>query len=140
MLLDDALLQLIAEAEAERGAFVHVDEVVPASLLAINWGGSGHHRVTLSGSGDFDTTAAHDLLEWSPRHIWPTTNSDPGLPLHRARGLCIRIAVQKCPAMSTDRKVPAEGRTDRGPPNSAADRRKTTTVRRICERVSASRA
>lgn len=73
MILDDAGVKLIAEAEAERGAFVHVDDVVQASLLAIDWGGSGHHRVTLCGPGDFDTTAAHDLLGWSPRPLWPTT-------------------------------------------------------------------
>lgn len=72
MILDDHGLTLVAEADAELGAFVHVDDVVEAALRALNADVDGHLRVTLCGPGDFDASLARDALGWTPQRYWPT--------------------------------------------------------------------
>jgi UDP-glucose 4-epimerase len=71
MILDDDGLTLMAESQPELGAFVHVDDVVDATLRAINAKLSGHHRITLCGPGAFDTSRAQHILGWSPSRSWP---------------------------------------------------------------------
>jgi nucleoside-diphosphate-sugar epimerase len=71
MILDDEGLQVITEWDAELGAFVHVDDVVDAAIRAANWTSTGHHRMTLCGPGEFDTSLARRLLGWSPSRTWP---------------------------------------------------------------------
>ena len=73
MILDDAGLALLNHREAEVGAFVHVDDVVDATIRAVSADVSGHHRVTLCGPGEFDTSLAHQILGWTARHDWPST-------------------------------------------------------------------
>jgi nucleoside-diphosphate-sugar epimerase len=72
MILDDAGLEVITADEAELGAFVHVDDVVDATMRAVNGNATGHHRMTLCGPGDFDTSVARRLLGWTPNRSWPT--------------------------------------------------------------------
>lgn len=72
LILDDAGLETMSEADAELRAFVHVDDVVDATILALQLTASGHHRMTLCGPGDFDTSVARDLLGWAPRRGWRT--------------------------------------------------------------------
>ena len=72
MILDDDCLKLMAEGQAELGAFVHVDDVVDATFRAVNAKVTGHHRMTLCGPGAFETFLAHRVLGWSPSHSWPT--------------------------------------------------------------------
>lgn len=45
---------------------VHVDDVADATIAAATSSAAGHHRVTLCGSGPFDTSAALHLLGWRP--------------------------------------------------------------------------
>jgi UDP-glucose 4-epimerase len=71
MILDDDGLTLMAESQPELGAFVHVDDVVDATLRAINAKLSGHHRITLCGPGAFDSSRAQHILGWSPSRSWP---------------------------------------------------------------------
>ena len=73
MILDDDGLEVLSEADAELGAFVHVDDVADAVVRALDVAVEGHHRVTLCGPGAFDTSAARALLGWSPRRTWPGT-------------------------------------------------------------------
>jgi UDP-glucose 4-epimerase len=72
MILDDDGLKLMAESQAELGAFVHVDDVVDATFRAVYERGPGHHRMTLCGPGAFDTSLARHVLGWSPSRSWPT--------------------------------------------------------------------
>ena len=71
MILDDDGLTLMAESQPELAAFVHVDDVVDATLRAINAKLSGHHRITLCGPGAFDSSRAQHILGWSPSRSWP---------------------------------------------------------------------
>jgi len=71
MILDDAALEHIAEADAEYGAFVHVDDVVGAVRQALEAPVEGHVRMTLCGPGPFDTSVALETLGWRPIRSWP---------------------------------------------------------------------
>jgi nucleoside-diphosphate-sugar epimerase len=53
------------------GAFVHVDDVVEAIVLALSTRVVGHVRLTLCGPGAFDTTAAATTLGWRASRTWP---------------------------------------------------------------------
>jgi UDP-glucose 4-epimerase len=70
MILDDDALSTTLESDVELGAFVHVDDVVDATVRALEGDLRGHHRMTLCGPGPFDTTVARDLLGWTPRRDW----------------------------------------------------------------------
>jgi UDP-glucose 4-epimerase len=70
MILGDDALGRTSESDVEFGAFVHVDDVVDATVLALDVNVSGHVRMTLCGPGLFDTTPARNLPGWSPRHGW----------------------------------------------------------------------
>jgi nucleoside-diphosphate-sugar epimerase len=71
MILDDDGLRASSPEDAELGAFVHVDDVATATLLALTADLSGHHRVILSGPGPYDTTAASRVLGWNAVRAWP---------------------------------------------------------------------
>jgi UDP-glucose 4-epimerase len=71
MILTDPALLRVTEAEAELGAFVHVDDVVTAVLGALSVKLEGHVRLTLCGPGQFDTTATRRILGWTPSRGWP---------------------------------------------------------------------
>jgi UDP-glucose 4-epimerase len=71
MILNDEGLEVITESDAELGAFIHVDDVVDAAMRAVNSAITGHHRMTLCGPGEFDTSLAHRLLGWTPSRTWP---------------------------------------------------------------------
>ncbi len=55
---------------AELGAFVHVDDVAAATLLALSADLHGHHRLTLCGPGSFDTSRARTILGWTADRTW----------------------------------------------------------------------
>ena len=72
MILTDAALLQVTEAEAELGAFVHADDVATAVLRALSVKPDGHVRLTLCGPGQFDTTATRQILGWTPNRGWPS--------------------------------------------------------------------
>lgn len=73
MILDDGALTRITAADAEYGAFVHVDDVATATQMALEARLDGHHRMTLCGPGPFDTARARQILGWQPERSWPAT-------------------------------------------------------------------
>lgn len=78
MILDDSALLRVTEHDAELGAFIHVEDVAAAVLRALAAGPDGHVRLTLCGPGRFDTSAARQVLGWSPVRGWPSATSSPG--------------------------------------------------------------
>jgi UDP-glucose 4-epimerase len=70
ILTDDGLAAWSATT-AELGAFVHVDDVAAATVLALTANLRGHHRLTLCGPGPFDTTLAGSTLGWKATRAWP---------------------------------------------------------------------
>lgn len=78
MILDDSALLRVTENDAELGAFVHVDDVAAAVLRALAAAPDGHIRLTLCGPGRFDTTAARQVLGWSPVRGWPSRGQSQG--------------------------------------------------------------
>ncbi|HEV2376475.1 MAG TPA: NAD(P)-dependent oxidoreductase [Streptosporangiaceae bacterium] len=72
MILSDAALRQVSETEAELGAFVHVDDVAAAIIRALSLQPDGHVRLTLCGPGPFDTSAARQILGWTPTRTWPS--------------------------------------------------------------------
>lgn len=73
MILDDHGLTLFSPQTAELGAFVHVDDVATATVLALAADLEGHHRLTLCGPGTFDTTLTEKTLGWKPTRTWERT-------------------------------------------------------------------
>jgi UDP-glucose 4-epimerase len=71
LILNDAALETTTENAAELGAYVHVDDVAAAVVKALTRPIVGHHRVTLCGPGQFDTSAAQALLDWHAERQWP---------------------------------------------------------------------
>jgi len=71
MILTDEGLELVTEDQAELGAFVHVDDVAAAALMALTVEVEGHVRLTLCGPGAFDTSSAADTLGWQATRGWP---------------------------------------------------------------------
>lgn len=72
MILDDDGLAGLTADRVELGAFVHLDDVVSATMATIDVNLAGHVRMTLCGPGPFDTSRARLLLGWQPRRGWPT--------------------------------------------------------------------
>src|SRR5205823_741444 len=72
MILGDDGLERFSRADAEFDAFVHVDDVTEATVLALTVDVRGHHRLTLCGPGDFDTSLAERTLGWHPTRGWPS--------------------------------------------------------------------
>jgi UDP-glucose 4-epimerase len=72
LILDDRGLLEVAEADAELGAFVHVDDVAAAVVRALSAPPAGHVRLTLCGPGQFDTSAARTALGWTATRGWPS--------------------------------------------------------------------
>lgn len=70
MILTDDGLQRMTEQDAELGAFVHVDDVVEATVRALVADVDGHIRLTLCGPGGFDTSLAKTTLGWSAKRAW----------------------------------------------------------------------
>lgn len=67
MILDDEGVANTDLAAAELGAFVHLDDVVEAVVKSLTLGIPNHCRMTLCGPGDFDTSAAQQILGWKAR-------------------------------------------------------------------------
>ena len=65
---DDTLASL---TDAELSAFVHAEDVAEATLAALTADVEGHHRLTLCGPGDFDSSAACETLGWRARRGRP---------------------------------------------------------------------
>jgi UDP-glucose 4-epimerase len=72
MILTDPALLHVTEAEAELGAFVHVDDVATAVLRALSVTVNRHVRLTLCGPGQFDIGATRQILQWRPSRGWPS--------------------------------------------------------------------
>jgi UDP-glucose 4-epimerase len=70
MILNDDGLTPYAPDTAELGAFVHVDDVVAATQLALTAELHGHHRLVLCGPGSFDTARAAATLGWTATRTW----------------------------------------------------------------------
>jgi UDP-glucose 4-epimerase len=70
LILNDQGLAAHLPGTAELGAFVHVDDVAAATLLALTADLDGHHRLTLCGPGSFDTTRARTFLGWTATRTW----------------------------------------------------------------------
>jgi nucleoside-diphosphate-sugar epimerase len=70
LILDDQGLAAYTSDTAELGAFVHVDDVAAATLLALTADLDGHHRLTLCAPGSFDTTRARTFLGWTATRTW----------------------------------------------------------------------
>ena len=68
MILDDAAAARHSPADLEYGAFVHLDDVVSATRLALATPLDGHVRMLLCGSGEFDSSVARQTIGWHPRH------------------------------------------------------------------------
>lgn len=75
LILNDEGLTRISEAEAELGAYVHVDDVAAACALALRAEVTGHARLTLCGPGAFDSAAAAEILGWHATRGWPGPGS-----------------------------------------------------------------
>ncbi|MEM8905903.1 MAG: NAD(P)-dependent oxidoreductase [Actinomycetota bacterium] len=72
LVLDDASLTGTSREEAELGAFVHVDDVAMAVVLAVAAEVVPLHvGLTLCGPGPFDTSTAEQVLGWRARRGWP---------------------------------------------------------------------
>lgn len=71
MILDDGDPRLENGADAQLGAYVHLDDVADATFRALSADIGGHARLTLCGPGQFDTTAAEQALGWKAKRGWP---------------------------------------------------------------------
>ena len=69
MIVDDDSLAVLTDPEL--GAFIHIEDVAEAIRSALTADIEGHHRLTLCGPGDFDTSVAFERLGWKPRRGWP---------------------------------------------------------------------
>jgi nucleoside-diphosphate-sugar epimerase len=70
LVLTDESLALYSPDTAVLGAFVHVDDVAAAVVLALTADVDGHHRLTLCGPGSFDCSRAEATLGWRPARTW----------------------------------------------------------------------
>lgn len=70
MILSDEGWAQVGEAEAEIGAYVHVDDVATAGVSALTASVAGHVRLTRCGPGPFDTSAAAQTLGWLATRGW----------------------------------------------------------------------
>lgn len=70
LILDDQSLASYSPETAGLGAFVHVDDVAAAIVLALTVDLTGHHRMTLCGPGSFDTSRAATTLGWTAARTW----------------------------------------------------------------------
>jgi UDP-glucose 4-epimerase len=71
LILNDESMAPYSPETAELGAFVHVDDVAAAAVLALTVDLDGHHRLTLCGPGSFDCTRARITLGWTATRSWP---------------------------------------------------------------------
>lgn len=71
LILDDDGLARTTQRDVEYGAFVHVDDVASATVLALAPEVEGHVRMLLCGPGDFDASLARRTLGWAPTRFWP---------------------------------------------------------------------
>jgi nucleoside-diphosphate-sugar epimerase len=71
LILSEEGLQQVGETDVELGAYVHVDDVATAGLLALTAAVPNHVRVTLCGPGPFDPSRAADVLGWQATRGWP---------------------------------------------------------------------
>lgn len=78
LVLNDLGVAAQSPDTAELGAFVHVDDVAAATLLALTASLDGHHRLTLCGPGSFDTTRARATLGWTATRTWNTAGDPTG--------------------------------------------------------------
>jgi UDP-glucose 4-epimerase len=69
-ILDDDSLASYPPETAGLDAFVHVDDVAAAIVLALTVDLTGHHRMTLCGPGSFDTSRAATTLGWTAARTW----------------------------------------------------------------------
>jgi UDP-glucose 4-epimerase len=76
MILDDEGLALHSAETAELGAFVHVDDVSAAIVLALGADVRGHHRLTLCGPGSFDSARAEFTIGWTATRTWAERPAD----------------------------------------------------------------
>jgi UDP-glucose 4-epimerase len=65
MVLNDHSLAAYSADTSELSAYVHVDDVAAATVLALTADLRGHHRVTLCGPGPFDIARAQATLGWT---------------------------------------------------------------------------
>jgi UDP-glucose 4-epimerase len=76
MVLGEAQLAGMRPEQAERGAFVHVDDVATAVVRALGAelaDADRHACMLLCGPGPFDTTPARRILGWHPTRTWPAS-------------------------------------------------------------------
>jgi UDP-glucose 4-epimerase len=72
LILSDERFRNGGAADAELGAFVHVDDVADAVVKALSVPLQGHIRLILCGPGPFDTAATRRALGWQPTRSGPT--------------------------------------------------------------------
>lgn len=70
MILNDQSLAAVGPETVELGAFVHVDDVAAATVLALTADLEGHHRLTLCGPGAFDTSITETTIGWKASRTW----------------------------------------------------------------------
>ena len=74
LILNDHNLPLHSPETTELGAFVHVEDVAAATVLALTVDLEGHHRMSLCGPGEFDCTRAEATLGWKATRTWPSAH------------------------------------------------------------------
>ena len=71
VILADDGLDRVTPKQAELDAFVHVNDVATAAVLALAADLHGHIRLTLCRPGQFNATAATSKLGWRAMRTWP---------------------------------------------------------------------
>jgi nucleoside-diphosphate-sugar epimerase len=84
--IDERDMDRLVRSRLEMDGWVHVDDVVDATLAALDRELPRHTRAILSAGGPFDTSVARYVLGWAPARTWPNG------PLRSVRRAVIRRA------------------------------------------------
>jgi nucleoside-diphosphate-sugar epimerase len=68
--LDDHDMELLVLSRLEMRGWIHVDDVVAATLASLDRELPPHARALLSADGPFDTSVARNVLGWAPAKRW----------------------------------------------------------------------